>query len=473
MSKIKVAIRGTVLALAGGTMFAKAWDKAIARGKVLEIARYKASCKMYATVGKVRATAMKKTMVFLMVAVMMLAMGTSYTSNGYAEVNINFTDTSGHWAVSSISTAVAKGYVDGYPDGTFKPEQNVSRAEFIKLAVTALKLTTKPTVGQQWHEPFVLAAVASGIHTYEDYTSGDIHTPITRDEMARLAVRSTGEKNTDALKWMYLAASKGIINGMDDQGTVGADQPTTRAQAITVIERMLKLQAGEKLPLDKYATSAAEIAWHRTNVYTMAPEYFGDAKKRNEPFYWDKTRVESELGYSEIEKYVVVDMGDPLDPNRKLIPENMVWNMQVGKSHTFTKDVPLNSYAFLSFNHFVRYNADQPTRIFRFAHLRMSSFDLYTNDNIDDKGNLIQITFFGSYVEKSESMTVGSKALVAGESEVYITTGQLGPKSPPLKLNSNQTSVYKMAAVELGDDLSRVVFSSVFTPLPNKEETEK
>ncbi len=44
-----------------------------------------------------------------------------------------FPDVEGHWAEKYINSAAAKGWVDGYPDGTFKPDQYITRAEFVTL----------------------------------------------------------------------------------------------------------------------------------------------------------------------------------------------------------------------------------------------------------------------------------------------------------------------------------------------------
>ncbi|MDR0380755.1 MAG: S-layer homology domain-containing protein [Oscillospiraceae bacterium] len=38
-----------------------------------------------------------------------------------------------HWAVKYINSAAAKGWIAGYPDGTFKPEANITRAEVVTL----------------------------------------------------------------------------------------------------------------------------------------------------------------------------------------------------------------------------------------------------------------------------------------------------------------------------------------------------
>ena len=44
-----------------------------------------------------------------------------------------FNDINGHWAVSLINSAYAKGWISGYPDGTFRPGQNIVRAEVVTV----------------------------------------------------------------------------------------------------------------------------------------------------------------------------------------------------------------------------------------------------------------------------------------------------------------------------------------------------
>jgi hypothetical protein len=375
----------------------------------------------------------------------------------------NFPDTNNHWGRNSINAAVDLGYVDGYPDGTFKPDSSVSRAEFVKLVIDALKYMKGEVVsGSNWYKPYLEAAVTNGLTKDGELPTDALNDPISREEMSRVAVRSTGENTDDNLKWMYLATSKGIIQGMDDQGTLGEDQPTTRAQAITVIDWLLKLKAGEKLAIDKYAVSAAEIAWHRTNIYTMAPEYFGSGKDGGYEFKWSKVKFQGAMGYSDVEKYVIVDMGDPLDPNRKLIPDNMRWMMKVGKERTLTQDVPANSYAFLSFNHFV-VNTPEPISTFRFATLELLNFKLDTYDNVDSNGNLLNITAYAPLID-NKSFAAGRIPLPAGRNEYEIISGQLAPKNPKVKKGEGGTSIYKMAAVDLGETNQAVIYQSVLTP---------
>ncbi|MCD7947350.1 MAG: S-layer homology domain-containing protein [Oscillospiraceae bacterium] len=63
-----------------------------------------------------------------------------------------------HWAVAYINSAAAKGWVSGYPDGTFRPDQNIVRGEAATLVNHVLD---RALVAQ--NEP-------EGLHTYTDLT---------------------------------------------------------------------------------------------------------------------------------------------------------------------------------------------------------------------------------------------------------------------------------------------------------------
>lgn len=45
----------------------------------------------------------------------------------------NFTDLTGHWAEAYVANAVAKGWITGYEDGTFRPDQKITRAEAVTI----------------------------------------------------------------------------------------------------------------------------------------------------------------------------------------------------------------------------------------------------------------------------------------------------------------------------------------------------
>ncbi len=55
----------------------------------------------------------------------------------------SFTDTKGHWAESFINEAVSYGLFSGYPDGSFRPGANVTRAQFVTVL---WRMAGKPAV---------------------------------------------------------------------------------------------------------------------------------------------------------------------------------------------------------------------------------------------------------------------------------------------------------------------------------------
>lgn len=240
-----------------------------------------------------------------------------------------FQDTAGHWAEAVIGAAVGQGYVNGYEDGTFRPEAKVTRAEYVKLVVTALKQPVSgETTGADWYVPYVNAAVNVGIHQWSDFTAGDWSTPMSRYEMARMAARAVGEKTEEDKKWMYLATKAGLIKGTDETGTLDEEGTTTRAQAVTIIGRILEVKAGNTLPADKHAVSRAEVLWHKTNIFTVMPQYFG---KLHPSSKWDPEDlfIESDDGLyrAELDQLLAIDLEDPQDPFLGEVPpvETLKW----------------------------------------------------------------------------------------------------------------------------------------------------
>jgi hypothetical protein len=93
-----------------------------------------------------------------------------------------FTDIGGHWASEHINSAAEKGWVDGYEDGTFKPDDYITRAEFVTLVNNVLnrkveKENILPDVLQfedldesKWYYEAMQEAINS--HKYERLENG-------------------------------------------------------------------------------------------------------------------------------------------------------------------------------------------------------------------------------------------------------------------------------------------------------------
>lgn len=60
------------------------------------------------------------------------AIAARFDSEGYSGENL-FTDIDGHWAANQIDRAAEKGWISGYPDGTFGPDRYITRAEAVTM----------------------------------------------------------------------------------------------------------------------------------------------------------------------------------------------------------------------------------------------------------------------------------------------------------------------------------------------------
>ena len=227
------------------------------------------------------------------------------------------TDIAGHWAEAQIKQAVGKGYVSGYPDGTFQPNKDVSRAEFMTMLASALKLPHESD-GSPWYQPYVTALIAAGVHDTSNFNSS-YNAPLTRLEMVRLAVRAALEAEElppvleDSPDNMYMVAATrvGIVHGLA-KGELAPEGTSTRAQAVAIIERILALQAGQKLPVDSRAISYAEMTYQRTNMTAI----FGLQPK---PL---PMKLELGLPYEvTVKEILVVDFTDPNGAYREWFPE--------------------------------------------------------------------------------------------------------------------------------------------------------
>ncbi|WP_019636692.1 S-layer homology domain-containing protein [Paenibacillus fonticola] len=264
----------------------------------------------------------------------------------------SFKDMKGHWAEKAVTNAVKAGYVSGYPDGTFKPNKEVTRAEFTKMLITALKLDSSTGKSSPWYQSAVDSATSAQIYV-NDFKDGNWNVNMPRKEMMLLSVRAgiTGYKaDYDINRNLYEGAKAGLIMGTSP-GNIDADGTTTRAQAVVVIERVLSVNSGKILESDKYAVSAAEILWHKTNIFTMMPDFFENSAYNlrlgeKYEFYDHLMQSKSQDGTLSctVDKLVAVDMDDPKDPNRGLLLDNMVY----GANPYYKAKEAKNAYAVVS-----------------------------------------------------------------------------------------------------------------------------
>ena len=118
----------------------------------------------------------------------------------------DFSDVSADkWYNNAVSTLSNMGVIGGYADGTFRPDAPISRAEFAKIAVSFTQNTGSATYNYftdvkttDWFAPYVTAAKDAGL--IEGYSDGSFkpESKITRAEACAIVNRTLGRKPSKA-----------------------------------------------------------------------------------------------------------------------------------------------------------------------------------------------------------------------------------------------------------------------------------
>lgn len=141
---------------------------------------------------------MKKALVILMTVAMMFC----FSATAFA-ANFSDMDNASSTVKDAVNKAVALEIIEGYEDGTFKPDATITRAEFAKMA-----------------------CIAAGLKSSGEALSGT--TPSFSDVKA----------NEWYTGWINLASSKGFVRGYED-GTYKPNQTISNQEIVTVLMRML------------------------------------------------------------------------------------------------------------------------------------------------------------------------------------------------------------------------------------------
>lgn len=110
-----------------------------------------------------------------------------------------YVDTNGHWAEKYINLATVAGYMQGYGDGTFKPNEKISREEIAKV-LSLMKLKTETEIERKpnfidvkttsWSYDSIIKIAKYGVmNGYEDATFRPKN-KISREEMAVTLMRA-------------------------------------------------------------------------------------------------------------------------------------------------------------------------------------------------------------------------------------------------------------------------------------------
>ncbi|MDX9918291.1 MAG: S-layer homology domain-containing protein [Gudongella sp.] len=262
------------------------------------------------------------------------------------------------WFASTVKNLVDLGGINGYPDGSFKPNNTITNAEFTKVLTSALGFDNLTATSSHWGSGYVDKAVSLGLVTKTELS--DMDKPITRKVMAKMAANALDYLKesqisdraefksliTDFAKisasyqdYVLKAFTKGIITGYPD-GTFGADRGLTRAEASTVIMRIIDpairqvpskpvqtTETGPNADLNKVVlTSAAKV-----DVYGLS-----DTKNRDFQFMF-KTWEPLNPQYNDAEKLLT----SRFDADNKTVKEIMSY---IKTKNNRDKELPYKEY---------------------------------------------------------------------------------------------------------------------------------
>jgi hypothetical protein len=180
----------------------------------------------------------------------------------------SFDDLGSHWSREDVEVLSSRHVINGYPDGSFRPDGIITRAEFAKLLsafitadVSVIDRAFLDVSRDAWYAEAVAKAFAAGIVEGDD-GSFRPNDPVTREEMAVMLFRLLRidpdiKLGTAALlhpfkdgqtvsEWALTAVAYAVMSGlMEGSGdTLNPGATATRAEAAVVVLRTLTALGG-------------------------------------------------------------------------------------------------------------------------------------------------------------------------------------------------------------------------------------
>ena len=147
------------------------------------------------------------------------------------------------WYYEYVDKLYTSGVVGGFPDGTFRPQNNVTTGQALKMILLAAGYAEPDPVSSHWARGYLDLALAQSILDRGDIT--DLDVPITRAMMAKIAANALGLRRTDEADYFtdtkddYVHAlyEYGIVGGYTD-GTYKPAKKLTRAEVSAIVCRI-------------------------------------------------------------------------------------------------------------------------------------------------------------------------------------------------------------------------------------------
>ena len=175
--------------------------------------------------------------------------------------NDGFNDLSkDHWAYNAVYELKQKGIINGKDENSFKPNDRLTRAEFVKMLCLAKNINGggdfefSDVSESAWYAPYVKAAYAAGIINGISQTEFGADIPISRQDICAVLYRLAGAPKTEDASFddadmiadyaqdaVAYFGSKKIVNGFENN-LFKPFEYATRAQAAVIIYNYLNAE---------------------------------------------------------------------------------------------------------------------------------------------------------------------------------------------------------------------------------------
>jgi len=200
---------------------------------------------------------MRKISRIVLVALIVQVIFGSFVASASTNSSHASSDISGHWAEATIKSWLDKGYINGYSDGSFRPNNKITRAEFVKIVNGVFQveksdytLNYSDLPQSHWAYSEIAAAVQAGYVSGTTETTVSPDKVIARQEAAVMLVKLTGLKGSAELnfkdaanipQWSKNAIEAIVAGGFmkgDTAGNFRAKDGLTRAEAVVLLDNI-------------------------------------------------------------------------------------------------------------------------------------------------------------------------------------------------------------------------------------------
>lgn len=216
----------------------------------------------------------------------------------------NFSDLpNSHWAYTDVMKVANAGIIDGMGNNKFSPNTTLNAAQFITMIGRTCydSEVTGSTTGSTWYYEYFNAAKDKGLLDGTGITLENATQGISRYDMAVIltntgknVIGATGTsadpskigdyadipaKYRDAVLWAY---GNDLLHG-DNHGNFGGADTMTRAEAATVISRLMTLQANTSTTPGEQEPVTPEPGEETRHMYVAGYTKYKDFKTYPEP----------------------------------------------------------------------------------------------------------------------------------------------------------------------------------------------